>query len=463
VPQHCVIPYAPRRWALPFHETTRRWIALVLHRRIGKSTAVVNHHIRAAMDNAWEERRLKALLPNISDNDLKHLLRDRFYGHVMPTRTQAKMVVWDMAKYYCAAIPKMKPPNESELLIRLPTGSRLQFFGADDPDSLRGAGFSGLSFDEYSQQPEHIFSEVLSKALADHLGYAIFAGTIKGKDHLFRTYDAGKDDPAWFTLWQDIDTSLLHESGITLKALERAMADDRALVLKGLMTQAEFDQEWFLSPEAAIKGAIYAEELTAIRKDGRITTVPYDPSRPVDTAWDLGMTMAIWFSQSTHAGVVNVIDYFESDGECSIPECVALLRSKTYSYGRHWAPHDIMVRDLSTGKTRLETAHAHGIKFTLVPKLSVEDGIHAVRMLLPRCYFDRGKTHVGVEALLHYRRDFNRRLQEFKPTPLHDFASHGADAFRYLAVGHQTPKVDTARRWSTPRRSANAGLDWMGS
>ena len=436
---------------------------MVLHRRAGKSTAVINHHIRAALDNAWEERRLRALLPNLSDTDLKHLLRDRFYGHVMPTRTQAKMSVWDLAKYYCASIPKMKPPNESELLIRFPGGSRLQFFGADDPDSLRGPGFSGLSFDEYSQQPANIFSEVLSKALADHLGYAIFAGTIKGKDHLYRTYEAGKDDPQWFALWQDIEASLQRETGATIDTLERAMADDRALVVKSLMTQAEFDQEWYLSPEAAIKGAIYAEELAAARTSNRITTVPYDPTLPVDTAWDLGRTMAIWFTQSTTAGTVNVLDYYESDGEGSLPECVAILRHKPYRvYGRHWAPHDIMVHDLSTGRTRIEVAHRLGIAFTLVPKISVEDGIHAVRMLLPRCYFDKDRTRVGLDALLHYRRDFNRRLQEFKPIPLHDFASHGADAFRYLAIGQQTPKVPKARAVGQPRRVLT-GTEWMGA
>jgi phage terminase large subunit len=462
MPQHCVIPYAPRRWAIPFHATTRRWLALILHRRAGKSTGVLNHHIRAALDNEWEANRLRSLMPNISENDLTHLMRDRFYGHVMPSRVQAKMVVWDMAKYYCSAIPKLKPPNESELLIRFPGGSRLQFFGADDPDALRGAGFSGLSFDEYSQQPANIFSEVLSKALADHLGYAIFAGTIKGKDHLYRTYDAGKDDDAWFTLWQDIDTSLRDETGATIQALERAMRDDRALVVNGLMTQAEFDQEWYLSPEAAIKGAIYMDELTALRTSGRITGVPYDPTLPVDTAWDLGMSMAIWFSQSTPAGEVRIIDYYESDGESSLPECAAVLRKKGYVYGRHWAPHDIMVRDLSSGKTRLEVAHSLGISFTMVPKLGVEDGIHAVRMLLPRCYFDKQRTAVGLEALLHYRRDFNKRLQEFKPLPLHDFASHGADGFRYLAVGHQTPKVAKPRLQQTHRASAAIGLDWMG-
>src|SRR5690606_25168992 len=224
------------------------------------------------------------------------------------------------------------------------------------------------------QQPANIFSEVISKALADHLGYAIFAGTIKGKDHLYRTYEAVKDDPTWVALWQDIDRSLATEDGITVQLLEQAMADDRAQIAQGIMTQDEYDQEWYLSPEAAVKGAIYGKELTAARQDGRITTVPYDPALPVNTYWDLGMNLAIWFEQSTRSGEVRLIDYYESGGEASLPAAAKLLNEKGYTYGRHVAPHDIAVKELASGRSRLESAAALGIRFQIAPKLSVEDG-----------------------------------------------------------------------------------------
>jgi len=422
----------------------------------------MNQHLRAGMDDDWERRRLLRVRPSLTPDQLEELVHPpggRHYGHVMPTRVQAKMVVWDRLKFYAAGIPGVKP-NESELLLRLPTGHKIQLFGADDPDSLRGFGPSGISFDEYSQQPENIFSEVISKALGDHLGYAVFAGTIKGKDHLYKTYEATKSDPTWISLWQDIDASLKTEDGITIQLLEQAMADDRAQIAQGLMTQDEYDQEWYLSPEAAVKGAIYGKELTDARLTGRIATVPHDPVLAVETYWDLGMNMAVWFVQTLKSGEIRVIDYYESGGTSSLPECVRVLKGKPYTYGRHVAPHDIEVKELASGRSRRETAASLGISFEVAPKLGIEDGINAAKMLFPRCWFDTQKCAAGLEALRHYRRDFNTRLNELKDTPVHDWASHGADAFRYLAVSHRLPKARPATGHVPQHRVAGDGA-WL--
>ena len=310
-PTRINIPYKPRKWARPMHDSFCRWMCLVLHRRAGKTVATINHLQRAATNDAWERRRLRALEPSLSDRHVKDLLRDRFYGHVLPTYRLAEVTVWAMLKYYGERVPGVVF-NEQKLRVTYPNGSRLQLFGADNPDSLRGIGFSGVAFDEYSQHPPNVFSEVISKALADHLGYAIFLGTIKGKNQLYRTYQAGQDDPAWFTVWQDVDGSLETETDVTTTLLRQAVEDDRELIAKGLMTQEEFDQEWYLSSDAAIKGAYYITLLTAARKDGRITRVPYDPALPVDTDWDLGISdnMTIWFSQSLRSGEVRLIDYY---------------------------------------------------------------------------------------------------------------------------------------------------------
>lgn len=444
------VPYAPRLWARKMHASFKRWSALVLHRRAGKTTAILNHHQRAAMDDAWEMARLQHLLPGKTETFLRPLLKRRVYWHVMPTVSQAKRVAWDMLKEFSAPIPGVKA-NNSELYVLYPNGNKVQLLGADDPDSLRGPALSGLSLDEYSQISGRAFGEVLSKALGDHLGYCIFAGTIKGKDQLYDIHESAKDNPEWYAAWQDIDKSLETESGPTITALVRALEDDRKLVRDGAMTQAEFDQEWYLSPEAAIKGAIYGVQLSEARTAGRITRVPYDPAMPVDTDWDLGVgdATAIWFSQSLRSGEVRVIDFYEASGE-GIQHYAAMLKERStsqgYVYGSHWAPHDIAVRELGTGKTRLETAREHGIKFSVTPRITgsdkgeVEEGINAVRLLLPRCWFDETRTDAGLEALRHYRRDFNLRLDEFKPTPVHDWASHAADAFRGLAVRHQVPR-----------------------
>lgn len=450
--QEIEILYAPRKWAKKLHGTYLRWVVMVLHRRCGKTTAVLNHHQRAATNDSWEMARLKFLLPNAEESFLRPLLKRRVYWHVMPTISQAKEAGWAILKEISQPIPGIKR-NESELSVTYPNGNRLRLRGADDPDSLRGPALSGLSLDEFSQIAGHAFSEVLSKALGDHLGYCIWAGTIKGKDQLYKTWEAAQVSPEWLALWQDIDESLRSESGPTITALARALDDDRKLVLQGLMTQEEFDQEWYLSPEAAIKGAIYGKQLSQARKEGRITQVPHDPTLPVDTDWDLGIgdAMTTWFSQSTRSGEVRLIDYHEASGE-GFPYYAQMLREKVtargFTYGRHYAPHDIAVRELSTGKSRLETARTLGIVFTVTPRLTkgisddngeIEEGINAARMLFPRCWFDSAHCERGIECLTHYRRDWNKSLNEFKPIAVHNWASHGADGFRGLAVRHRVP------------------------
>jgi phage terminase large subunit len=469
-PTVVILPYKPRNWAKRLHASLCRWAVLVLHRRAGKTTAILNHHVRAALDNTWEAKRLKALLPNITDAEIATLSKRRTYWHVMPSYRQGKLTgAWDTLKEITRGVFGVKT-NESEMLVTFANGNKVQIIGADNPDSLRGPGLSGLSLDEYSQIPAAAFGEVLSKALADHVGYCIFSGTIKGYDQLWQTFEAGKDNPEWFTLWQNVDGSLETETGATIEALRRAMEDDRKLVLQGLMTQAEFDQEWYLSPEAAIKGAFYGDQLKAARDQGRICRVPYDPSLPVDTDWDLGIdAMAIWFSQSERSGAVRLIDYLEDVGG-GFPAVMKAMRGQepnpagdaaiaarntvrvTYGFGKHWGPHDIETTEISSGLTRRQTAHNMGIDFQVTPRLSVDEGISATQMLMARCWWDEEKCKAGLEALRHYRRKYNNRLGIFTAEPEHDWASHGADAFRGLAVRHQTPREKKKQVTAPPRQ-----------
>jgi hypothetical protein len=434
---------------------------LVLHRRAGKSTAIILQHQRAATDDQWERRRLRTLAPDIGDALIADRLRGRVYGHVMPTRVQAKLTVWDLMKHYAAAVPGATP-NESELRIDYPNGCRVQLFGADYPDALRGPAFSGLSFDEYGLHPPNIFSEVLSKNLADHFGYAIFAGTIKGKNQLYRTYEAAKGDAAgWFTCWQDVEVSLSTESPDTTVLLRQAMEDDRELIAKGLMSQEEYDQEWFLSVDAAVKGAYYAKEIAQARREHRIRPVPYDPALRVHDVWDLGKgpNMAVGLFQRT-GREVHLIDYLEGAESDGLPQMIATLQRKPYVYGKHFAPHDIAATDLSTGKTRLQTAQALGWPFEIVPKLAVEDGINAGRLMFARLWVDETKCGPWLEAMGLYRREWHDRLGIFGDRPVHDFTSHPADMYRYAAVAEDlmTNEIDPVALDPTPMY----GRSWMG-
>lgn len=461
-PQVVEIPYSPRRWAQKLHKSFHRWSVLVLHRRAGKTTAVLNHHQRAALDDAWEFARLRFLLPDAPESQLRSLMQHRIYWHVMPSLKQAKMVGWDIVKRISLPVPGIKI-NNSELEVTYPNGSKLRLLGADDPDSLRGPGLSGLSMDEYSQIPANAFGEVLSKALGDHLGYCVFSGTIKGKDQLYRMHENAKTQDDWYAVWQDIDVSLATEAGPTITALSRAMQDDLKLVEQGIMSRDEYDQEWYLSADAAIQGAWFRKEMAAASKAGRITSVPYDPALPVDTDWDLGMDDAtsIWFTQSLRSGEVHVIDYYEANGE-GFQHYVKMLREKPYIYGKHYPPHDIAVRELGTGKSRKETAAGLGLRFEdPMPALPVIDGIDAVRLLIPKCWFDENACRHGIECLRQYRKTYNARLGEFTGVPVHNAFSHGADAFRGLAVRYKAPQDRKAAR-AMRRYSGEGGTAWLG-
>lgn len=479
------IPYKPRNWARPFHASYCRWAALVLHRRAGKTTGVLNHHQRAALDDDWERGRLQALEPVFTPAELNELLEHRQYGHILPLLGQAKSVAWEPLKRIAAVVPGHKV-NESELSIKYPRrpvfpnatrmsmhgplnpavpSTTVRLFGADNPDSFRGLPFSGVSYDEYSQHPPNIHGEVVSKALADHLGYGIFAGTIKGKNQLYRTYEAAKADPSWFCLWQNVDTTLETEDGATIIAIRRSMQDDRAQIVQGLMTQAEYDQEWYLSPTAATKGAYYGKELDAAMREGRVRCVPYDAALKVYDVWDLGKgpKMAVGLYQR-FGRTVQMIDYLEGSESDGIPQVIAKLQQKPYIWGKHFAPHDIRATDLSTGKTRLETAKALGWAFEIVPELSVDDGISAGRLLWPRLWVDEHKCQVFLDAIGQYRQEWVDKLGMFKPVPLHDWTSHAADQFRYAALCEDQMTNEKPIQPRLPLRPGplDGGSAWMG-
>src|ERR1051325_765255 len=223
-----VIPYKPREWALQLHNSAKRWIVLVIHRRGGKTTAALNHLQRSALTT-----------PNSR------------YAYIAPTYKQAKNVAWDLLKFYSKVIPGVEY-NEAELTVRYPNGSKLTLYGADNPDSLRGIGLWGVVFDEYSHQPSNFFTEIIRPALADHGGYAIWIGTPKGKNEFYRLFEAGKKDEEWLSLLLTVDDTQL----IAQEELESA---------RKVMTADEFLQEWYCSFEAAIRGSYYALELSQAR------------------------------------------------------------------------------------------------------------------------------------------------------------------------------------------------------
>jgi hypothetical protein len=413
------IDYKPRDQIRAFHDRTERFAIIVAHRRFGKTVAAINDLIRSCfvIDR-----------PNVR------------VAYIAPYLSQAKAVAWDYALEFTRDIPEIKV-NHSELRIDFMNGARFRLFGADNYNAMRGLYFDAVVLDEMADFPASAWSNVIRPALADRRGSATFISTPKGKNEFWELWHEAQDDPNWFTaMLKASETSILDQD--ELDEARRTMGDDR------------YEQEFECSFEAAIQGAFYAKEMKEATEDGRITRVPYDRAASVITAWDLGIgdSTAIWFAQFV-GQEIRIIDYYENSG-VGLDHYAKVLLDKEYQYEQHILPHDVQVKELGTGKSRLETLDALGIRnIEIAPKLAVEDGIQAARTMIPKCWFDADNCTRGIEALRQYRRDFDEKLKTWRGRPLHDWTSHGADAFRYLAVGYRRESD-----WGEPIRRNLRGI-----
>jgi phage terminase large subunit len=399
-----IIDYSPRPLQLELHKNLKRWNVIVCHRRFGKTVFAINELIKQCMTCEHPNPRL---------------------AYLAPTYRQAKMIAWDYLKKFSRAIPDISI-NEAELRVDYPNGGRIQLFGCDNPDALRGLYLDGCVLDEYAQMPSTLFSEVLRPALSDRKGGAIFIGTPKGKNAFHDVYQHATENENWLSAVHRVsDTQLIDE--IELADAQR------------IMTTEEYEQEYECSWSAAIKGAVYGAEMASAVRDKRIGFVPIEPSLEVHTFWDLGISdaMSIWFAQAV-GREIRLIHYHEDSGK-GMQHYANYLRqfAKDHgiTYGTHLAPHDIEVRELMTGRSRRDTAADMGITFVVVRQHRVHEGIEAARKMLARCWFDSNRCKLGTEALQHYRFKWDDKRQTFADKPDHDWSSHCADAFRILAVG----------------------------
>ena len=407
------IPYAPRAQFRDFHNRKERFACIVAHRRAGKTVSAINDLIRSALTNPRKNVRV---------------------AYIAPYYRQAKAVAWDYVKEFTAPIPGCVT-NESELRVDFPNGARLRLFGADNFDAMRGLYFDDVVLDEPADFPSSAWPTVIRPALADREGRATFIGTPKGKNEFWEIYTRATKEPNWFSaILKSSDTGILPER--ELVEARAAMGDDR------------YQQEFECSFEAALVGAYYGKEMAEAMKAGRVTRVPYSPAHTVVTAWDLGMadSTAIWFAQ--YVGVEwRVIDYYEASG-VGLDHYAKMLDAKPYLYDRHVLPHDVRVRELGTGVSRLETLDTLGVKnVEIAPNLSVEDGIQAVRTFLMTAWMDAEHCERGLEALRQYQRDWDEKGKSWRGRPRHDWTSHGADAMRYLAIC-----AKPSNSWGAPLR-----------
>lgn len=402
------IPYVPREVFKPYHQSSARYSITVAHRRAGKTVARTNKLIRAAI---------------LCDKPNPR------YAYLAPFFVQAKDIAWTYLKHYAGAIlAEGGKVNESDLSVTFGhNGAQIRLYGADNADRLRGLYFDGVVADEAQDIAPSTLTQIIIPALSDRQGFLDLSGTPKGWGNLLGTaYKTAQQDPTWFC--QELKASA---TGI--------IPEEELALMKRMMPENEYDQELECSFEAAITGAYFAKEMTDAKASGRITSVPYDKALMVHTAWDLGISdsMVIWFFQQI-GREVRIIDVYAANGH-GLDHYARVLRDKKYNYGDHHGPHDVMVRELGTGKSRKETALELGIEFTPVPKLSVKDGIDAARLLISRCWFDEVKTATGMDALKQYQERLDRKTG-VSMGPLHNWCSNYADAFRMLAVAIQDPQ-----------------------
>ena len=362
---------------------------------------MINHMLRSALMNP---------LPNSR------------YAFLSPTFKQGKATAWDYIKTYAGKIPGTKF-NESELRCDLPNGARITILGAENDQALRGIFLDGCVFDETQSIKPTIFPEIIRPALADRKGWCVFIGTPKGRNYFYELYEQARENKDWFScVFKASDTKILDEE--ELKAAKEVMSKDL------------YEQEFECSFQAAITGSYYGHIIESLAKEGRVGDVPYDDNLDVETWWDLGLndSTSIWFAQR-YKGEIRLIDYYENSG-FGLDHYIDIIDQKGYDYSKHIAPHDIKVRELGNmGKSRLESALELGIAFEVAPKVSIEDGIEAVRKELTNCWFDKNKCKTAIEYLKAYQKRWDDKNQCFRNKPLHNFASHCADSFRTGIVG----------------------------
>ena len=395
--------YEPRRQFEEFHTRDQRWACLVAHRRAGKTVACINEVIARATYTSKVNAR---------------------YAYIAPFYRQAKDVAWTYLKEYAEGLTVKV--RESSLRVELFNGSWITLYGADNPDALRGLYFDGVILDEYGDCRPSLWGQVVLPTLADRDGWAIFIGTPKGKNHFYQIRERAKTDDKWY--YDEIKAS---DSGI--------LNESTLMEIRAECTEDEYLQEFECSFEAAVVGTYYASLITKLEQEGRIGPNPgvYTPGQQVFVAADLGRSdsTAFWYWQEGPDGP-DVIDYDENDGK-DLDFYFDLLDSKGYKYDTIWLPHDAKAKTLATKRSTIEQFLSAGYPVRLGAKLAVQHGIDAVRRVLPACRIDTNKCSGGVEALRAYRRAYNEITKAFSERPHHDWASNGADAFRYMALQYE--------------------------
>ena len=398
------LPYEPREKMVEFHQRTQRYAFLICHRRYGKTVACIGELV------------IRALYTN---------KKNAQYAYVCPFRSQAKAVAWqylvDMTQGIATEV------KVSELSIKLPNGAKIWLSGSDNINALRGLYLDGCVLDEFAQCRQDLLDAVIQPCLLDRKGWLVIIGTAYGRlNQFYDYYEKSKEDEEWF----HADIKVYDSGVIEPEEIER---------IKNAVSEAKFEQEFCNNFSAELVGTYYASIINKIEQLGQINTeVNWQPDLKVQVAFDIGRgdNTVAWFWQETPHGI-QTIDFYTNNGE-QAQHYIDVLKDKPYEYSRIHLPHDAKAKTFATHKSALEQFmdgfSDRETQINIVPKLSVEDGIEAARQLLKFTHFNYDKCYYGLECLRVYRKKWDEVNQCFMKTPLHDYSSDAADAFRYMAI-----------------------------
>lgn len=453
--------YTPRSYQARFLAAMRegcKRAAVVWHRRAGKDLTILNWFVHQCV-----------------------MGRPGTYYYFFPTYAQGKKILWDGFRAdglpFLSAFPTaVAPPenrNETEMQIRVnrPDGyqSIFQIIGTDKMDSVVGTNPIGCGFSEYSLQNPKAW-DLFRPILAENGGWAVFDYTPRGRNWGWRLWQTAVNNSAtWYSSLLTVDQTRRDAAGearqgepvISREAIDQERRDG--------MAEELIQQEFYCSFEGAIMGAYYGDAMKRMREEGRIRLVRYDPGYPVETSWDIGIDdeTSIGFTQEI-GDTVLWIDHLRGNNK-GLDFWAGELRSRPYSYHRHFGPHDLQVREYSTGNTRKQAAARLGLHFEVVPRLTIDDGIGALRRLLARSVMDEERCQQLIAALNSYHREFDDKLQTFLAHPEKDWSSHDADMARYRAVMYsgssqriRSPYAQTRfNTWLPPEEQAEADTRWF--
>ncbi len=365
--------------------------------------------------------------------------RPATYWHMLPEYAQGRKAIWTAVNPHTGkrrideAFPRelRDSTQEQEMFIRFKSGATWQVLGSDRYDAAVGSPPAGVVFSEWSRANPAAWA-YLSPILVENSGWAAFITTPLGRNHAHSMLEMARKSKDWFS-----EVSTIKDTGIlSMEVIEEQRKEYHALYGQE-DGDALIEQEYYCSFDAAILGAYYAKIIAQLEADGRINpNVKWEPELPVHTSWDLGIresdTTALWFFQ-VHYGELRVIECYENFN-MGLDHYAKVKLDRPYKYEIDWVPHDARVRELGTGRSRVETMISLGLNPRVVPDHGRMDGINAVRVTLPLCWFNSEKCGAGISALRAYHREYDEEARVFKTTPFHGWESNYSDSFRYLCM-----------------------------